>query len=70
MSGNGTVMAATIGGGAIWVSTNSGSTFTRRGASLPSSAIAISSDASLIVAAQNFGRIYLSRDLGVTWTGV
>ena len=70
MSGNGGVMAATIVGGLIWVSTNSGGTFTRRGASLPSRSIAVSSDGSLILAAQNFGRVYLSRDLGVTWTAV
>jgi hypothetical protein len=72
-SADGTKLAATVKGGQIYLSTNSGATWTPRATSGPSwSSIASSADGTRLVAgvgdnASTAGNIYTSTDCGTTW---
>ncbi len=72
-SADGTKLVATVYGGFIWTSTNSGATWTSRATSQNWSSVASSADGTRLVAtvgnnASTTGPIYTSTDSGVTWT--
>jgi photosystem II stability/assembly factor-like uncharacterized protein len=73
-SASGTIIAATIKGGYIWVSTNSGATWTQRASSQNWSDITVSADGTRMAATvgninttSDNGYIWTSTDSGVTW---
>src|ERR1019366_4588508 len=72
-SADGTKLVATVKGGLIYVSANSGVTWASRGSSLNWSSVASSADGTKLVAgvgdnAGLFGNIYNSTDSGGSWT--
>lgn len=67
-SSNGTMLAATVDGGFIYTSSNSGGTWARSGALSENwIAIASSTDGSALVALVEDGPIYVSTNAGGTW---
>jgi hypothetical protein len=72
MSSDGTKIAATVNGnaqnGPIFVSTDSGVTWTSRASSQAWNGIAVSRNGATMAAVVNVGPIYVSTDAGVTWT--
>ena len=68
-SADGTKLAATVQGGNIWTSTDSGASWTSRAASRNwYNGIASSTDGTKLVASANNGNIWTSTDSGVNWT--
>ena len=67
-SSDGTKLVATVNGGQIYTSTDSGVTWTARDSSRTWASIASSSDGSKLAAGVTGGQIYTSTDSGVTWT--
>lgn len=64
-----TIQAAVVKGGLIWLSTNSGSTWTASTAPTANwSSICCSGDGSKLAAVVNNGNIYTSADSGANWT--
>lgn len=69
-SSSGTILVSCVGGGGgqIYVSTNSGTTWTPYGPTLVWSGVASSSDGAKLVAISSGDRIYTSTNTGVSWT--
>ncbi|HQU82219.1 MAG TPA: hypothetical protein PKY59_03800 [Pyrinomonadaceae bacterium] len=67
-SADGTKLAATVFGGQIYTSTDSGVTWTARESTRFWTGIASSSDGTKLAAIVSNGQIYTSTDSGVTWT--
>ena len=67
-SSDGVKLVATVNGGQIYTSTDSGATWTARDSSRDWFGVASSSDGVKLVATVNSGQIYTSTDSGVTWT--
>lgn len=67
-SADGTKLAATVNGGQIYTSTDSGVTWTARESTRFWTGIASSSDGTKLAATVSGGQIYTSTDSGVTWT--
>lgn len=70
VSADGTRLAATTEGGQIYISSDSGLTWTARESNRPWSGIACSADGTRLAATVAGGQIYVSSDLGATWTAV
>jgi hypothetical protein len=67
-SADGTKLVATVYGGQIYTSSDSGATWTARATSRNWRPVASSADGTKLIAAVNTGQIYTSSDSGVTWT--
>jgi hypothetical protein len=68
MSSDGTIQTAVVFSGYIWVSTDSGATWTQKATSLNWYGIAMSSDGTIQTAVVYGGYIWVSTDSGATWT--
>ncbi len=66
-SSDGIKLAAVVGGGQIYTSTDSGITWTARDSNRSWRSIASSSDGTKLVAVEQDGQIYTSTDSGITW---
>ena len=69
-SSDGTKLAAVVDGGNIWISADSGVSWTAVASQQSWSAIASSSDGKKLAAVVNGGNIWTSADSGVSWTAV
>jgi|GEM_PF-449824 len=67
-SADGTKLVSVIPGGQIYISSDSGTTWTPRGTTQNWSSVASSADGSKLVAVVAGGQIYISSDSGTTWT--
>jgi hypothetical protein len=67
LSGDGSTIAACVYGGYIFVSTNSGETWTECESTRNWSNISVSANGSVIAACVNLGHIYISTNSGATW---
>ncbi len=69
-SSSGTTLVSCVGGGGgqIYVSTNSGTTWTAYGPTLVWSGVASSSNGTKLVAISSGDRIYISTNTGISWT--
>jgi hypothetical protein len=67
-SSDGTKLVATVNGGQIYTSTDSGATWTARDSNRAWQKVASSSDGTKLVAIVTGGQIYTSTDSGATWT--
>ena len=65
---DGTKLVATVNGGQIYTSIDSGATWTARDVDRAWSSVASSSDGAKLVATVNGGKIYTSIDSGASWT--
>jgi hypothetical protein len=67
-SADGTRLAASVFGGQIYTSTDSGVSWTARATDLVWWGLASSADGSRLVALESGGQAYVSTDAGATWT--